>query len=152
MRRRNSAAPVSSLRMNAPAKKPSPFLIRKRRIGHLMRHLLSIAAWLQPTDYATARGYCECQVVAAELFAKIVALGVEKNDGEVRAIVDAWRRVKQTELSYATSLGLSVKARAELRGAGRDIPAEPIDVSPAARERVLAITAEPKDAEEADTE
>jgi hypothetical protein len=117
--------------LSVPAKKTSPFEIRRKRIGHLLRHVLKIATWLQPTDFAVARSYCETQVVAAGLFAKIVALGVEKNDGEVRAIVDAWRRVKQTELQYANALGLSPKARKELRDAGgRDVPEDVIELSP----------------------
>src|SRR5271154_5189993 len=118
--------------MSVPAvRKKSPFEIRKKRIGHLTRHILQIAPWLTNSDYGVMRSYAECQVISAELFAKIVALGVEKNDGEVRAIVDAWRRVKQTELQYANSLGLSPKARKELRDAGgRDVPEDVIELSP----------------------
>jgi hypothetical protein len=135
-----------------PAKRTSAFVIRKRRIGHLMRHLLSIATWLTPTDFATARSYCECQVVGAELFAKIIEKGVEKGDGETRGIVMAWRQIKTTELSYAAALGLSPKARAELRQGGRpDIPVEAVDVSPATVARVLAIAGN-QDAEKAETE
>ena len=114
--------------MSVPAKKPSAFLIRKRRIGHLMRHLLQIAPWLTSKDFATARNWCEFEVVGAELFAKIVERGVETKKGELSALVDAHGRLRARQLTYATRLGLHPAAREELRQRGRDI--EDIELSP----------------------
>ncbi|MGC2221831.1 MAG: hypothetical protein WA624_05420 [Methylocella sp.] len=103
---------------NLPAKKKSPFEVRRRRIGHIMRRLRVIAPWLEHSDLATARAYCELEVIGAELFSKIVERGVEKGD-EVRAIVDAHGRVRQRQLAYARQLGLTVAARKALRASGK---------------------------------
>ena len=111
---------------SVPAKRVSPFEVRRRRIGHIIRRLRVVAPWLELSDLATSRAWCELEVIGAELFAKILERGVENGD-EVRAIVDAHGRVRQRQLAYARQLGLTVAARKALRASGKpafDIIAE----------------------------
>jgi len=135
-----------------PAKKKSAFLERQRKIGRFMRRLRAVALWIVESDYPTAKAYCELEVLGVEAFAKLMKKGVESEKDEVRPLLDAYRRIRQTQLAYARELGLGPRARAELRRTGRPgIPDEAVDVSPAAVKRVLAIAGN-QDAEKAETE
>jgi phage terminase small subunit len=155
MRRRNWPTPVSlnkDLEVTAPVKKPSAFVARQRRIGRFMRRLKAVAPWIVESDYPTAKAYCELEVLGVEAFTRLMRKGVENDKDEVRPLLDAWRRIRQTQLAYARELGLGPKARAELRASGRPgVPDDVVDVSPAAVKRVLAITGN-QDAEKAETE
>ncbi|HKN13398.1 MAG TPA: P27 family phage terminase small subunit [Candidatus Binatus sp.] len=114
--------------------------IRARKIARMMRRLRVVADWLSPADESTARAYCELEILSASIFARLTETGVTKltadgRDLEVRALVDAHRRMKQTQLAYANALGLTPLARTQLKLGSRDVT----DISAAVIANVMEI-------------
>jgi hypothetical protein len=103
-----AAAPA--LKHGLYARSPSALEIRGRKVARLMRKLRVVAPWLEPSDESTARAYCDLEILSASIFAQLSTMGVTKvtaegRDLSVRALVDAHRQMKQTQLAYAKELG-----------------------------------------------
>jgi phage terminase small subunit len=118
------------------ARSPSALEIRGRKVARLMRRLRVVAPWLEPSDESTARAYCELEILSAAIFARLSETGPTKlttdgRDLEVRALVDAHRHMKATQLAYARELGLTPLARAQLKVNGSrgvfDLPSAMIE-------------------------
>ncbi len=96
--------------------------IRARKVARLMRRLRAVAPWLEPSDEAACRAYCELDYVGAVIFAAMAKTGEDgvlrtgtTGDLEVRKLVEAHRTNRLAQLAYAKELGLTSASRIAIR-------------------------------------
>jgi hypothetical protein len=123
------------------ARSPSALETRGRAVARLMRRLRVVAPWLQASDELTMKAYCQLVIEGAAIFAASRTLPVVKptadgRDVEVRRLFDQHRQNLQAQLAYATALGLTPQARAQLKVNNERAA---FDVTDATAERVVEI-------------
>src|SRR4051812_36796781 len=119
--------------------KPSAMEIRARRVGRFVRRLRVGLPWLTDADVPAAKHWAELEVLGTEVFAKLQTAGIVNAEGEPRRLLDSHRQIRMAQLGIEKELGMTPKARAELRSSRAAIPAEVVNIGEGAVKRVLAI-------------
>ncbi len=107
-RQREQAARKHGLRANSS----SALRVRNYRAGRLLSRLQEVLGDLgrplQEVEVPSGRAWCQQEVLAADLYAALMAnLGGEKT-------LEQYLAVRRLQLSYASALGLTPAARAQL--------------------------------------
>src|SRR5580700_4580438 len=89
--------------------------LRDEKVKRLLHRLRNACPLLEVSEVPIARRFCELEVIASLLYARIHQQGVFKADGEVRGLVDVHRRLTQTQTMLASQLGLTPAARMQLK-------------------------------------
>jgi len=121
-RQRQTAALKHSLYVRAP----SGLQLRSRRVRRLAARVKAGCPWLQPSDEPTLRSWCELEIITAGVFAQLLEHGActtgDTLDGksgngaplEPRRLLGEFRQLKQTQLRFAETLGLTPSSRMAL--------------------------------------
>jgi hypothetical protein len=87
----------------------------------MLHKLREVCPWVQDSDGIIARRFCELEVILGQVYGAIREKGAFKADGEVRGLVDAHRRLTQTQAMLASQLGLTPAARIAMQASSRGL-------------------------------
>lgn len=94
---------------------------RDERTRRLLRRVRVALPWLEASDDATAQAWCQIEILADACHAILRRDGViNPATGEVRRILQDFRLLRQTQLSYARELGMSPAARMAIKASGEN--------------------------------
>jgi hypothetical protein len=116
--------------------------LRDQRVRRLLRRLKAAMPWLEPADEPVARAWCELEVLSQRCYADLRDRGLLNAEGEARRLLDDYRKLRNTQLSLASALGMTIKAGS--RKADFDLAAA-MAVDAEAAERAVEAVKEGKD-------
>jgi hypothetical protein len=103
---------------------------RDEKVRRLLRRLRDECPWIQGGDVVIARRFCELEVIISQIFgAMSKMLRAEENgllyrdkNGDLvpRGLIEAHRKLAQTQAAIADRLGLTPAARMQIGAAGRN--------------------------------
>src|ERR1700719_2401474 len=93
--------PLSEFSDLVPHPRPSQAIVaKKKRRDQRMRGIMNSVKrrmpWLEDSDMPTLRSWAELESVSRELYDRLRSEGVARDDGEPRATLDAFRKIKTT--------------------------------------------------------
>ena len=95
---------------------------RDARVRHTKNVLLRAMPWLTDADKAAVGGWCELEVLCRQIYSKLSTSGILTESGEPKALLDVYRRLRQTQLSFERKLLMTPRARAEVQGHRGELP------------------------------
>jgi hypothetical protein len=81
--------------------------------------------WLKDSDVPVARAWAELEVLSARIYAELRDNGFLNREGDARRLLNDYRGLRKTQLSFAQQLGMTPVARRALQD-GK--PGEEIDL------------------------
>lgn len=75
--------------------------------------------WLKDADVPACRGWAELEILSSTVFAELMRDGVIGKDGEGRRLLNDYRGLRHTQLSYERELGMTPTSRQALRASGK---------------------------------
>jgi hypothetical protein len=97
--------------------------------------------WLETSDRATLRAWCEHEIIGSAVFMKLMDDGIADSDGKLREILlNTWRTIRAAQLRYSNALGMSPAARTAIKVNGTSAALD------------LALAAQSREPESPDTE
>jgi hypothetical protein len=94
--------------------------LRGRRARPLVNRVKAKCPWIEDSDLPTLRGWADLEIVGSGLMAELIENGIVE-DGKPRPILDALRKLRDTQLGYAKTLGLCPVARAALKASNTTV-------------------------------
>jgi hypothetical protein len=92
--------------------------LRDRKVQRLVRKMQSVTPWLEEADVPACRGWAELEILSSTVFAELKRGGVLNKDGEERRLLNDYRGLRQTQLSYERELGMTPAARLAIKADG----------------------------------
>jgi phage terminase small subunit len=89
------------------------------KYGRLLRRLKLAMPWLEPADEPVARAWCELEVLSQRCYADLRDRGLLNAEGEARRLLDDYRKLRNTQLSLASALGMTPAARIAIKAGSR---------------------------------
>lgn len=111
----------------APRFAPSPAAKKAKRdyrVALLSRKVLRVCSWLQHADRPAVRAWSELELLSQAAYAKLADGGLLNVEGEPKALVDTYQRLRRTQLAYSQQLGMTLKSRTEISSGSHSIPVE----------------------------
>jgi len=99
--------------------------------------LRRLLPWLESTDAATVRAWCELELLAAACSEILFEHGITRPDGRPDPLLGELRNIRRVQLQYGMALGLNPAARKMLAAGGAPGFAA-LDISEAQAERAIA--------------
>ncbi len=102
-------------------------IMRSKAISRAIYRIERLVPWLTEADRPLLRAFAELERLAQECYNLMRSEGMVRADGEPHKLLAHYANLRKTQAILATHLGLSPKARRELRdGAVReiDLPAQ----------------------------
>jgi len=93
--------------------------LRDQRVRRLLRRLKTAMPWLEPADEPVARAWCELEVLSQRCYADLRDRGLLNAEGEARRLLDDYRKLRNTQLSLASALGMTPAARIAIKAGSR---------------------------------
>lgn len=92
----------------------SGLVLRDRKVRRLLAKVRRALPWLEPSDDAACRAWCELEILSAHVFADIVKNGATTASGDPRRLLSEYRGLRGLQLTYERELGMTPSARAAL--------------------------------------
>lgn len=93
--------------------------LRDEKTRRLLRRVRTALPWLEDSDMATARSWCQLEVLADQCHMVLRRDGViNPATGEVRRILQDFRLLRVAQLQYAIQLGMSPASRLAIKVSG----------------------------------
>lgn len=98
--------------------------------------------WMVNQDIFLIRRFCQAELLAEAIYARLRAEGVFTKDGEVKRLANEWRKLALAQLQLGSALGLHPQSRSALRN---DSMPSAIEISDDDARAALQISAQPSD-------
>jgi hypothetical protein len=92
--------------------------LRDRRVTRLAVKVRAVLPWLQPSDGPVVRAWCEMEYLCNQVYAALRAYGVTNPRGEVRRLLEDYRKMRSVQLKYSRELGMGPESRQKLKASG----------------------------------
>jgi hypothetical protein len=117
--------------------------LRDKKVQRLVRALRNALPQLQESDLPACRAWAQLEILCDQLYAFIRGAGIFNTKGEAKRLIHDLRQMRQTQLTYATALGLTPTSRLAIRATSEHVA---FDLADTVSERALKI-AEDRQAE-----
>lgn len=120
----NQLAPASGrhAQTGLHVKSANGLKLRDRKVQRLVRKMSVIMPWLEPSDLPVCRSWAELEILATRVFAELRDHGVINGKGEVRGLLDDYRKLRATQIMFARELGMTPASRLAIRATGSRTP------------------------------
>lgn len=92
---------------------------RDQRVRRLTRKVRNLMPWLEDSDGPAVKAWAELEVLAAIAYANLREAGILTPDGEPRAMLDSYQRLRKAQLAFERELGMTPSARMTLKASGK---------------------------------
>jgi len=75
--------------------------------------------WLEDADLPACRAWSELEVLASRAYGELRDNGLVNEHGQPRSMLDIYRKLRQTQATFATALGMTPAARLALKAGKR---------------------------------
>jgi hypothetical protein len=89
--------------------------LRDAQTRYVMRKVRTLCPFIRPEDIWIARRFAELEYLASRCYAALRDSEIVNGKGESKRLLTDYRRLVQTQLSLANSLGLSPAARMAIK-------------------------------------
>jgi phage terminase small subunit len=91
-----------------------------QRVRSLARKLRLALPWLEDADIPAVRAWCELELLAQRAWLKLTENGASilTPKEEPRGLLDAYQRLRKTQLQFERELGMTPRARMEIKTSG----------------------------------
>jgi hypothetical protein len=95
---------------------------RDQKVRRLTRKVRAALPWIQIADSAAVRAWAELEVLSQLAYQRLRESGIINDEGEPRALLDAYLRTRKAQLSFEKELGMTPRSRAEIASGSRTVP------------------------------
>ncbi len=96
--------------------------VRDRKVERLILRMRDKMPWIEDSDLPAARSWGELEFLCGLMYVEIRAHGILTPKGNVREVVDAYRRLRATQAVLSRELGMTPASRAVLKASGVKAP------------------------------
>jgi len=150
---KKSVSLVPSLKKNSRtgiySRSPAARRLRDNQVNYHLRKMRALCPLLERADIYVARRFAECELLASRAYQALRENAITNDRGEVRRLLDDYRKLAQLQVLIARELGLTPAARQVLKANSANAALDLVGQFAAdeARSRV-AIEAKPAKADE----
>jgi hypothetical protein len=98
----------------------SAMVARARKVQRLVARMKQTMPWLRDSDIPSCRAWAELEILGASIFGVLMQQGLFDAKGEGKQLLDKHRAIRQTQLRYAETLGMTPVARKALVSGGKE--------------------------------
>jgi phage terminase small subunit len=95
--------------------------LRDLTIRRLTLKMRARMPWLEDADLPVCRAWAELEVLSTRVYAELREHGLLNGTGEARKLVDIYRTLRQTQLHFATQLGMTPQSRIAMQSNSRNL-------------------------------
>jgi hypothetical protein len=85
--------------------------LRDLNVRRLVRRMRVAMPWLKDSDVPVCRAWAELEVLSARIYAELRDNGFLNPEGDARRLLNDYRGLRKTQLSFAMQLGMTPVAR-----------------------------------------
>jgi hypothetical protein len=93
---------------------PAGLRQRDKRVERLARRMRLAMPWLEEADGPACRAWAELEVLAQTVYLELRNKGVLNEQGEAKRLLDDYRKLRQTQISFSRSLGMTPEGRLQI--------------------------------------
>jgi hypothetical protein len=94
--------------------------LRDNRIRLMARRVKAALPWVEAADMPSIRTWCELEYMASAAYIELRDHGMLTSAGHARDLVNVYTRLRRVQLQYERELGMTPRARAQLKLDKRD--------------------------------
>jgi hypothetical protein len=121
--------------------------LRDKKTERLARRVRDSMPWIQPADWPAVRTWAELEVLSVNCFAILRAAGPVNKAMEPRKLLDDYRRLRMSQHTIASSLGMTPASRMQIKATSRDVPLDLVGqlASMSEAENAVEVPSEPSE-------
>jgi hypothetical protein len=97
-------------------------ILRDKKCERLARKVRAALPWLTEADHPAVRTWSEFEILARNCYAILRYASPTNKQGEPRKLLDDYRRLRMSQHTIASSLGMTPASRMAIRQTSRDVP------------------------------
>jgi hypothetical protein len=101
---------------------PVTTIKRDGRVRRKKNELEKAMPWLTDGDRAAVQGWAELEVLCRRIYTKLSTSDLLTDSGAPTGLLDCYRRLRSTQLSFERELLMTPRARAEVQGHRGELP------------------------------
>jgi hypothetical protein len=142
----NAHAPAAGQHLNTGlfVKSKNGRRLRDITVRRLTEKMRARMPWLGDSDLPVCRAWAELEVLSTRIYAELREQGLLNSTGEGRKLLDTYRTMRHTQLSFARELGMTPAARIAMQANSRNMDVD-IEAALGRMEKVEAVTTDPDD-------
>lgn len=91
--------------------------LRDHKVQRMVRRMMERMPWLKPSDVPVARHWAQLEIIGDQCYAALRTMGaINPETGEIRRLVDDFRRLRATQMQLENSLGMTPASRVAMKG------------------------------------
>jgi phage terminase small subunit len=91
---------------------------RDQKVRRLAQKVKAALPWLEDADAPAVRAFCEFELLASAAFAELRDEGMLTSDGNPKALLDTFRKLRLAQLQFERELGMTPAARMAIKANG----------------------------------
>ena len=91
---------------------------RDQKVRRLTTRVKAALPWLEPGDTPAVRAWSELELLASAAFAELRDEGMLTLDGNPKALLDTFRKLRLAQLQFERELGMTPAARMSIKANG----------------------------------
>jgi hypothetical protein len=95
---------------------------RDQKVRRKKNELERAMPWLGVADKSAVQGWAELEILCRQVYAKLSTVGILTESGAPSGLLDVYRRLRSTQLSFERELLMTPRARAEMQGSRGELP------------------------------